>query len=90
MDDGSYGDYMCTLSTESYDIESLERIQESLLERFCIKTFIRSNGKTAINAKDHSRFFDIIRDFIHPTMRYKCLDPVTTEAKAESECALYL
>lgn len=89
MEDRSYRDYMCTLSTESYNKESLIRIQEALYKHLSINTFIRVNGKLAVEAKDHKRFFAIMRDFIHPTMHYKCLDPLTTEAKAESECTLY-
>ena len=70
MDDGCYSDERCTLSTESFNKNSLLTIQRKL-ELFRIETYIRSNGKLGINARSQNRFFSIINPYIHKSMLYK-------------------
>lgn len=70
MDDGCYSDKKCTLSTDSFSITSLRRIKKEL-KRFKLNTYIRSNGKLGICAKSQSKFFSLIKPYIHQCMAYK-------------------
>lgn len=70
-DDGSFSDKMCTFSTESFDSDSLKRIQQKLWKQFQLESWIRSNGKIGIRAKGHGRFAEIIKAEMHQSMWYK-------------------
>ena len=69
-DDGCFSDGTCTISTESFNNDSLKIIQQKLgnLE---LETWIRSNGKLGIRSSSHKRFSDLIRSEIHPSLQYK-------------------
>lgn len=71
MDDGCYSDKRCTISTDDFSHECIEKIQNILKKTFDIETFIRSNNKLGIRAKDQEKFFSLIRQYVHPSMHYK-------------------
>lgn len=70
MDDGCYQKFDCTLSTESSDSESREKLIRKL-ETFGIEAILRGRGKLRIRSKSLPKFFELIRPYIHPSMRYK-------------------
>ena len=71
MDDGCWSDERCTLSTESFSEESMQRIQNQLKEQYDIATHVRSNGKLLIRAESRERFFSIIKAHVHKSLQYK-------------------
>ncbi len=71
MDDGCYSDHRCTIATDNFSKASIQSIQEKLLDQFQIHTFVRSNGKLGIRAKDQKRFFSLVRAHVLPSMQYK-------------------
>lgn len=71
MDDGYYSNGRCIISTDSFNSASLLRIKVELAKRFGIEAYIRSNGKLGIRAKSQSKFFQLIINYIHKSMKYK-------------------
>ena len=70
MDDGCCYKSDCTFSTDCFDLKSKRQLVK-ILESFNIKTIIRSNGKLRIRSQSLSKFFGLIRPYIHQSMLYK-------------------
>lgn len=76
MDDGNFNPQSkiagsCVLSTERFDTESLERIQNVLLAKYGIESRLRKSRKLAFTARGRDRLFMVIRPHVVPSMRYK-------------------
>lgn len=72
MDDGNYSEGRnVKIATEGFDLESRERLRSLLLKKFSIKSTLHKNGKLRISNESLTRFFDLIRSFIHSSMKYK-------------------
>ncbi len=71
MDDGSFDHkFNCNLSTESFDSKSKKQLV-ARLSSFGIETIVRNNGKLRIKSSGLSKFFELIRPYIHQSMLYK-------------------
>jgi recombination protein RecA len=70
MDDGCYQKFDCTLSTESFDLESREQLM-NILRDFGIKSLPRGKGKIRIKSSSLKKFFELINPYIHRSMMYK-------------------
>lgn len=70
MDDGCYQKFDCTLSTESFDLESRRQLIERL-KSFGIEAIPRGNGKIRIRSSSLDKFFELLRPYIHQSMLYK-------------------
>src|SRR3989344_3499145 len=71
MDDGSYSKFDCILSTESFDLEGRNQLI-TVLKSFGIDAIPR--GKTTkirIRSSSFKKFFELIRPYIHESMKYK-------------------
>lgn len=78
MDDGSWSDKRCIISTESFNKDSINRIQNNLYKQFNLETALRSNKKLLIRQNSVNKFREIISPYIIPSMKYKVPNPVTT------------
>jgi len=82
MDDGhlkNHEDYLTPiLETNCFNVAEHEIMTKSLADKFHLE--FRANHLNAkylmlrLRRKDRERFFDIIREFIHPSMEYKIRD----------------
>lgn len=70
MDDGCYQKFDCTLSTESFDLEDRGCLIKRLKD-FGIDAINRGEGKLRIRSQSLPKFFELIREYIHPSMLYK-------------------
>lgn len=70
MDDGCYQKFDCTLSTESFDLESREHLIKKL-KTFGIEAVARGKGKLRITNSSLNNFFKLIDPYIHQSMKYK-------------------
>lgn len=73
MDDGCYSDNRCIIATDCFSEDSLMKIQKSLKELFDLDTYVRTNKKVGIRASSFTKFFSLIRPYIHESMLYKML-----------------
>ena len=97
MDDGSKkNNYSVIVSTDGFSNVSLKKLRTMLQEKWFINTrivFKTTAGKKykrlTIGSYDLVRFFELIRPYIIPSMRYKISDPVTTQSIKRRE-RLYL
>lgn len=78
MDDGCWTGKKALISIEGFDDISQNNIRDSLLVQFDIKTKIGKNRKLLIKKESHKVFFQLIDQYIIPSMRYKTPNPVTT------------
>ena len=70
MDDGCYQKFDCTFSTESFDLESREQLIK-ILRSFEIESLPRGKGKIRIRCSSQTKFFELVRPYIHNSMMYK-------------------
>ena len=70
MDDGCYSTKRCILSTESFEDFSKNALVEKL-KSFSIEVVLKSNGKLEIRKKSLQKFFELVKPYIHKSMRYK-------------------
>ncbi|OGE41919.1 hypothetical protein A3B45_01770 [Candidatus Daviesbacteria bacterium RIFCSPLOWO2_01_FULL_39_12] len=70
MDDGCYSYGECIFSTESFDLESRQELVKKL-DIFDIKTILKGNGKLRIRRNSLSKFFELVKPYIHSSMYYK-------------------
>lgn len=70
MDDGCYQRFDCTLSTESFDLESRGQLIEKL-RSFKIEAIPRGKGKIRIRSSSLVKFFELVKPYIHQSMLYK-------------------
>ena len=70
MDDGCYSNGDCIFSTESFDLESRQELVKKL-DTFDIKTILKGNGKLRIRRNSLPKFFELVKQYIHPSMYYK-------------------
>ena len=71
MDDGSYDQkYRCIISTESFDLKSRICLLKRL-RHFKIEAILKNNGKLAIRSNSLNKFFELIKPYLHQSMRYK-------------------
>ncbi len=70
MDDGCYQKFDCTLSTESFDLESRTQLIK-VLKSFGIEAINRGKGKLRIRSSSTDKFFELIRPYMHSSMLYK-------------------
>lgn len=70
MDDGCYQKFDCTLSTESFDLESREGLIKKLKD-FGIDAINRGKGKLRIKSQSTQKFFELVKPHIHTSMLYK-------------------
>ena len=97
MDDGcKKNNYTIIISTDCFSNASLQKLRKMLQEKWFINTRIVSKttaGKKyrrlTIGSYDLVRFFELIRPYIIPNMKYKISDPVTTRSIKRRE-RLYL
>ncbi len=71
MDDGSFSDHVCTISTESFSTASIFILRKKLRQQYQLPTEVRSNGKIWIRSKDHKKFALLIKKHLHKSMLYK-------------------
>lgn len=72
MDDGNlYEGKNVKIATDGFDSESIEKIQKILLSKFRIETSVQKSGKIRISADSVQKFFKLIRNHIHSSMKYK-------------------
>jgi len=73
MDDGHYDSHKnrCTLATDNFNRKSISQILKNLEESFSIIPVLRPNGKLVFHQENQTRFFDLIRPYTIPSMRYK-------------------
>lgn len=97
MDDGcKKNNYTSIISTDGFSNASLQKLRGMLQEKWFINTrvvFKTTAGKKyrrlTIGSHDLVRFFELIRPYIIPSMKYKISDPVTTQSIKRKE-RLYL
>lgn len=97
MDDGcKKNNYSIIISTDGFSAVSLKKLRTMLQQRWFINTRIATKttaGKKykrlTISSYDLVRFFELIRPYIIPSMKYKISDPVTTQSIQRRE-RLYL
>ena len=97
MDDGcKKNNYSVIISTDGFSVASLKKLRAMLQEKWFINTrivFKTTAGKKyrrlTIGSYDLVRFFELIRPYIIPNMKYKISDPVTTRSIKRRE-RLYL
>ncbi len=70
MDDGCYQKFDCTLSTESFDSETKEKLIKQL-KGFGVEAILRGRGKLRIRSKSLPKFFELIGPYMHSSMAYK-------------------
>ena len=70
MDDGCYSNGECIFSTESFDLEDRKELVKKL-NGFGIETILKGNGKLRIRRNSLSKFFELVRPYIHSSMYYK-------------------
>ena len=93
MDDGfKKNDYSIIIATDSFSIASLKKLRLMLQDKWFINTRVAiktTAGKRfrrlTIGSYDLVRFFELIRPYIIPSMRYKISDPVTTQSIERKE-----
>ena len=71
MDDGCWTGSKAVIAIDGFDDISHRNIQEALLKQFQIETVIGKNRKLVVRKNSHKIFFDLISDYIIPSMRYK-------------------
>ncbi len=72
MDDGNYSERRnVKFATDGFDVSSREKIREMLLRKFNIRSTLHKSGKLRISNDSLQRFFEIVRPFIHSSMKYK-------------------
>ena len=97
MDDGSKkNNYSVIISTDGFSKDSLKKLRTMLQEKWSINTRVvfkttagKKYGRLTIGSYDLVRFFELIRPYIIPSMKYKISDPVTTQSIKRRE-RLYL
>lgn len=77
MDDGCYQKFDCTLSTESFDLSSREKLIKKL-QSYRVESIPRGKGKLRIRSSSLNKFFELIKPHIHPSMMYKIILPAET------------
>lgn len=70
MDDGCYQKFDCTISSESFDLESREQLINKL-SSLGIEAIPRGKGKIRIKNSNLNKFFELVRPYIHQSMLYK-------------------
>ena len=72
MDDGNYSEGRnVKIATDGFDLRSREKLRSLLLRKFSIESTLHKNGKLRISNNSLSRFFDLVKPFIHSSMKYK-------------------
>ena len=70
MDDGCYQKFDCTISSESFDLESREQLINKL-RSLGIEAIPRGKGKIRIRSSSLNKFFELVRPYVHQNMLYK-------------------
>lgn len=70
MDDGYHKNKNCILATESFDLKDRKQLLEKL-RSFGVEVILRINGKLRIRSKSLSKFFELVKPYIHQSMYYK-------------------
>ena len=70
MDDGCYQKFDCTISSESFDLESRGELIKKF-ESLGVEAIPRGKGKIRIRSSSLEKFFGLIKPYIHPSMRFK-------------------
>lgn len=70
MDDGYHRNNNCILATESFQLEDRRQLLEKL-RSFGIEAILRIDGKLRIRSKSLSKFFELVKPYMHPSMHYK-------------------
>lgn len=71
MDDGSFSDRVCTISTESFFARSISILRKKLSRQFNLQFEIHANGKIWLRAKNHKKFAKLVKKHLHKSMLYK-------------------
>ena len=72
MDDGNYSEGRnVKIATDGFDLGNREKLRSLLLRKFNIKSTLHKSGKLRISSVSLTRFFKLVRPFIHSSMRYK-------------------
>lgn len=84
MDDGSHGHavHSAILNTSSFSATEQFVLQRFLLEKFGIKVNIHKVGnghQLYVTAGSYVNFYKRVLPYLIPSLRYKLVDPVTTE-----------
>jgi len=81
MDDGSLNKSAATINTHSFSEDEQLILQEWLQKRWKIYTIIKQDNRRKrfflfFHAKERDKFFDLIRPYVIPSMRYKILPEI--------------
>lgn len=72
QDDGCYSNGKIYIATCGFDNSSLENIKNWFFEKYNIKVTIHKSKSIYIWKKDNCKFFNIVKNFICPILKYKC------------------
>lgn len=76
MDDGfKYNSKSIMIATDSFDLEDLETCCKMLKDKFKLNFRISRRNRIYLSRIDYSRFFILVRPYIHESMLYK-LPPI--------------
>lgn len=74
MDDGYVTKNSCILSTCSFTLEEQSLLANILLDKFDLHFTVGKNDNSMyLRAKDFSKFVELIKDYIIPSMQYKLI-----------------
>ncbi len=72
MDDGNYSEGRnVKIAIDGFDLRSREKLRSLLLRKFNIESTLHKNGKLRISNNSLSRFFNLVKPFVHSSMKYK-------------------
>lgn len=71
MDDGTFNGKNLTICTDNFDLDDILLLQEHLKNKFNIESTITKTNRLHILKSSHDTFFELVSQYIHPSMRYK-------------------
>ena len=92
MDDGSNNGSSITLNTHCFSDEEQKMMQKLLLKKFGIKSSMvkdRSKFKIAIGRSELSKFMNLVKPHIIPSMNYKIVSPRNDLILNENQIAAF-
>lgn len=74
MDDGYVTKHSCIFSTCSFTLEEQQIIADILLDKFDLHFNLGKNDNSMyLQARDFSKFVNIVKQFVIPSMQYKLI-----------------
>jgi recombination protein RecA len=72
MDDGNYSEGRnVKIAADGFSLRDRKKIKELLFRKFNLKCTLHKSGKIRISSESLYDFFNLIRPFIHSSMKYK-------------------